>query len=194
MLEKSENTTSSQLTSFAADSRVRMSRSLKRTGKDSTEIKAGCGLNIYESFGKFDPHTHSLKTYQTSLFVDCSEFSLTLPPSGTMRNGRLYERPLLDYRNDGSDFSLLPTPRATDPFRLRFSLKSIYKVCTRTHVHFSMELPYFLKICNIPIHRYPNIYEWIMGFPLNYLKLKQQSKDTETQSVRQSQNGSESES
>lgn len=41
-----------------------------------------------------------------------------------------------------------------------------------------MELSYILKICNITTSRYPNIYEWMMGAPLNFLTLNEQSKDT----------------
>ena len=41
-------------------------------------------------------------------------YSETLPNSGSMRSGVLYERPMLEPRMGGSGSSLLPTPRAAD--------------------------------------------------------------------------------
>jgi len=151
------------------------------------------GLNMLESFASCDLDTFSLRTSQPCLLPEWIESSVTLPPAGMMRSGKLFERPPLDNRPDVKGFSLLPTPCASDFRRHKFSLETIYKVYTRP-IRYGMLLPYVLTIWNIPIPRFPNIYEWIMGFPLNFLKLKQQSKDTETPSALPSQSGSESES
>jgi hypothetical protein len=60
------------------------------------------------------PDTCLLKTSAPSLFEDSTASSVTLPKSGSMRNGQLYERPMLEHRIDASEFSsLLPTPTAT---------------------------------------------------------------------------------
>lgn len=72
-----------------------------------------CGLNMPASFAHYDPLTHSLKTAQCSLFEDLTLSSVTLPRSGSMRNGRLYPRPTLALRISVSGSGYWPTPRAS---------------------------------------------------------------------------------
>lgn len=193
MLEKSENTTSSQLTSFVEGSRAKTSRRSKSIARDLKVSDRAYGLNTFGFFARCDLDTWSLRTSQPSLLMDWIDCSVTLPVSGLMRNGRLYERRHSDCLPAETGFSLLPTPRASDPFRWKFTLPQWLKCMSKENA-FAATLPYVMKVWNIPFQRYPNIYEWIMGFPLNYLKLKQQSKDTETPSLHQSQNGSVNES
>lgn len=78
--------------------------------QDLTESAAGCGTTWPGSLAKYDPATHSLKTAQHSLFEDLIECSPTLPRSGLMRNGVLWERPMLAPRTNGNESGLWPTP------------------------------------------------------------------------------------
>jgi len=63
---------------------------------ESTESGADSGLSTFESFAKFSPDGSLLKTSrQCSLFQQAELSSANLPRSGSMRNGELYERPML---------------------------------------------------------------------------------------------------
>ena len=75
----------------------------------------GSGTESLGSFAWFDPESCSLRTCQASLTEDSDMSSLPLPKSGSLRNGRLYERPPLALRIDGRDSSFLeyPTPAAS---------------------------------------------------------------------------------
>lgn len=58
----------------------------------------GCGRSLSGWFAQYDRSTHSLKTAQRLLFADSTECSVTLPRSGSMRNGRLFQRPMSERR------------------------------------------------------------------------------------------------
>ena len=83
--------------------------------KDSTESEAGCGNNSGALLARYSPDTHSLRTVQCSLFEDSTEFCVTLPRWGSMRNGELRQRQALGHHTAAKEFgSLLPTPTATN--------------------------------------------------------------------------------
>ena len=64
-------------------------------------------------FAYYDPDSQSLRTSQDTFLLGLPMSSPTLPRSGSMRNGQLYERPTLAPRTGGNDCSsLLPTPDA----------------------------------------------------------------------------------
>ena len=66
-------------------------------------------------FAYYDPDSRCLRTSQGILVSDSTPSSLTLPRSGLMRNGWLYERPTRVPRTAGSGCSsLLPTPTDDD--------------------------------------------------------------------------------
>jgi hypothetical protein len=68
-----------------------------------------------ESFAKFSPDGFLLKTSrQFSLFQQEEPYSENLPRSGSMRNGELFERPMLAPRIDATGLSSWPTPRSED--------------------------------------------------------------------------------
>jgi hypothetical protein len=72
---------------------------------ESTASEVGSGPNSHESFAFFDHESSSLKTSQRSLFGGWTEFSETLPRSGTMRSGRLYVHPMWARLIDESESS-----------------------------------------------------------------------------------------
>ena len=72
------------------------------------------GQSSIALLGNYDPATSSLKTSQTSLDLGLTESSLTLPLSGMMRNGKLYQQTTLVRHTSEKESGLLPTPRAND--------------------------------------------------------------------------------
>lgn len=99
-----------------AASRVRTSASPARA-QESKENARASGLSTLASFARFDPDTSSLRTSQPSLFGDSTECCVTLPPSGSMRNGMCFQRQESERRTfaAGSSFSRneYPTPAAS---------------------------------------------------------------------------------
>jgi hypothetical protein len=63
-------------------------------------------------FAYYDPDGHCLRTSQGTLDLDLTPSSVTLPPSGSMSNGRLYRRRPLVPRTSVTGSSLLHTPTA----------------------------------------------------------------------------------
>jgi hypothetical protein len=110
--EQSENTTSSESESCAADFPAKTSVT-QGLAPASPASALGCGSNTHESFASFDLSSLSWKTSQRSLFVDSETFLGPFPPVGTMRNGRLYPAaPWVPHTCD-DECSLWPTPTAS---------------------------------------------------------------------------------
>jgi hypothetical protein len=63
-------------------------------------------------FARYDPATQSWRTSLDTSLLDLEMSSLTLPRSGGMRSGQLFERPMLEPATDAHDSSSLPTPHA----------------------------------------------------------------------------------
>ncbi len=72
------------------------------------------GQKCTASLAKYDQDTHSLKTYQCSLFGGEQELLLILPKSGTIVNGKLSEQTMWEHGTEGNGSGLWPTPQAMD--------------------------------------------------------------------------------
>lgn len=103
-----------QWVSSLVDSRVKTSAKpdgrkgfRKGTGRDS-------GSSSPASLAKWDPASSSWKTSQRLLFEDSTSSLERLPTSGSMRSGRLFQRPRWVHRIAGSACSSWPTPRTED--------------------------------------------------------------------------------
>jgi hypothetical protein len=88
-------------------------------GKELKAIAAPYSLKLSDSFAHLPQGSLSWKTWQRCLDGDWTEFSGSLPKSGTMRNGALWQRPKWELATGatGSGSShgpLLPTPKAND--------------------------------------------------------------------------------
>jgi len=150
-------------------------------------------------FASYDRDLSSWKTSQRSLFEDSTEFSETLPRSGTMRNGKLYQRGTPERPTCGGDFSsLLPTPTTSQygsnrkpvpgaPYRPSLptlAKKGILRVPTPTanlerkaRIEMRDEGPY--QSLEKPLARLqpesiggrlsPHFVRWLMGFPDGWL-------------------------
>lgn len=95
----------------AEDSLV--SPSVRPANGEGRMTNDGYGLNLSECFAFYDRDTHLLKTRQASLLLGWSTFCETLPRSGLMRNGMLFQRPPLVPLTSGNGFGYLPTPQAS---------------------------------------------------------------------------------
>lgn len=81
-------------------------------GMPTSEI---CGQTQFESLAKYDPDTHSLRTFQVLLALDTLKpSSVTLPRSGMIVNGILYLRPSLEHHISENGSGYWPTPRMTE--------------------------------------------------------------------------------
>lgn len=95
--------------SSLADSRVRTSAMPESASASKEESDPPSGSRCLESFATFDRATSSWKTSQLSLFADLKPSSLVLPRSGSMRSGRLFERPTSAPPTAESDSSSSPS-------------------------------------------------------------------------------------
>ena len=94
-----------------------------------------------------------------------------------MQNGELYRLPSLVRLISGRDYSLWPTPTATDGRRLKFSLASLKRQLARNQAQgfqrgssggslagrLAAEFDYYLT---------PEISEYLMGFPMGWTDLE----------------------
>ena len=97
--------------SSLGDSLVRTSAT-PGSASASKASAAGSGRSTPESFAKWDHDTSSWRTSQLSLFADSTLCSPTFTRSGSMRSGKLFERPTLERPTEGSECLSWPTPDA----------------------------------------------------------------------------------
>lgn len=101
------------LTSSRRDSPV--SRGPRPASSKEPTMNAGSGRLSFGSSWTWSPSTCSWKTSQGSfLEEDSSTSCLTLPKSGSMRNGVICRRPPLALATDASECSSWPTPAGTE--------------------------------------------------------------------------------
>jgi len=81
---------------------------------EASGTRATCGRRSPESFARWDPASSCWRMSQDTFGWDSIRFSETLPPSGSMRNGRLYAHRMPARPTDASGCSLWPTPVAGD--------------------------------------------------------------------------------
>lgn len=92
---------------LASLSRLRGSGEERRTSATS-------GPRSCESLARWDRASSSWRTSQATFGWDSTEFSETLPTSGSMRSGALYGRPTLERLTDESGSSCWPTATTQD--------------------------------------------------------------------------------
>lgn len=98
--------------SSLADSPAKTSAT-RESAPVSMGAEAGFGLNMLESFPKFDLNLSSLRTSGPSSREGSTESSIRLPRSGSMRNGVVSARPTLVRPISANESSSWPTPTAT---------------------------------------------------------------------------------
>lgn len=75
-------------------------------------IRDICGQSVYEPYAYYDPATQCLRMYEATLVSDFPRCLATLPPSGSMQSGKLYQQARLVRHTAETGFSSWPTPTA----------------------------------------------------------------------------------
>ena len=117
------------------------------------------GMKCTGLLGNYDPKSQSLKTRQRLLFEDCLESLESLPKSGMLANGELFELMNSDCLIDELDVFLLPTPTKTGTdHRQRYAQggRSITRYCIEKELIGKDEL------------LSPEFLEEIIGFPIGW--------------------------
>ena len=148
-----------------------------------------CGKKWHGSFTKFDPSLFLWKTHQCSLVEDWEQFSGIWPNSGSMLNGECWERQILEQNTTEKEYGLLPdnekffhtpTTGSSRGSNSRKALKKRKEAIWPTpttpsgggnaggsgaHKNALKHGTY------IPSSINPNLYEWLMGFPIGWTDL-----------------------
>ena len=176
-----QKNTKVELTSFLEDFRAKMlallnSRKNLEGRKALTEKEQDYGKNMRELFGRLNPESSSLKTAQRSLFEDLSKSYATFTSSGLMLNGDVFMLPTSDTPILGKDFTVLPTHASSDGKILLKVVESYKKYYRNGHQDKSL---YQFHLNGLTANQAMMMYEWMMGFPKNWIK--QLYTDSETQ-------------
>jgi hypothetical protein len=150
------------LMSYRADFHAKTSQLLEK-GQESMESDQECGEKWHASFVKYDPSSSLWKTHQCSLLGDLDEFSETWPQWGLMQDGECWEQQMLEQDINETEFGLWPTP-TTPTGGGNFGGSGAYKNAIKNGTH-------------IPHSINPNLYEWLMGWPLGWTDLKPLAMD-----------------
>jgi hypothetical protein len=153
------------------------------------------GPTFETPFATYDPATLYWRTYLGISRSDSTEFSLTLPPSGSMRNGRLSRQPMWVPPTSVVASSLWPTPTARD-YRTGGdidrqggpSLAALMWATPTAHprTHTPRQVDHGVQLANqVGGALNPTWVEWLMGFPLGWTDCEPSG----TQSSRPSLNG-----
>jgi len=135
--------------------------------QDLMESDQDSGEKWHGSFAKYDRDTHSLRTPQCSLFEDSTEFCAILPKWGLMLDGELWEQQTLVQSTREIESGLSPTPPPPDNWPTPTTPSGggncggsgAYKNAIKNGTH-------------IPHSINPNLYEWLMGWPIGWTDLK----------------------
>ena len=122
------------------------------------ENEAECGEKWRASFTKYNPDSRSWKTHQCSLLGDLEPFLETWPQWGLMHDGECWEQQTLEQNIRGTEFGLWPTPKAAPGGGNSGGANS-----RRTAIQNGLYIPSSIN---------PNLYEWLMGWPLGWTDLR----------------------
>jgi len=162
---------------YLGDFRARISALQMSAATGLTESEAECGEKWRGSFAKYDPNTHSLRTHQYSLLEDSTESCVTLPKSGLMLHGLLYQPQALGRRiseTDCGSYARWPTPTRRD-YRGANSYQTTQRKLQDGKRAQIDQLPNALQQelgRGIGSTMNPTWVEWLMGWPLGWTDLK----------------------
>jgi hypothetical protein len=130
----------------------------RETELDSMESAVVYGKKCYESFARYDHHSHSWRTAQCSLFGGLTEYSDSLPKSGTMLNGELLDAEALEQPMTAKERGCwLGTPTATMSIRSKKFLEGSDRLPTPAEVVGGKPNPVWI--------------EAVMGWPLHWTEI-----------------------
>ena len=134
----------------------------------------GCGPKQQQSYAQYNPDTRFWKMSQLSLEIPglSEQSSATFTPSGSMRNGQLYERQTSALRMAVNGSTFWPTPRAS------MGSHGIAWSRAESGDHRSQLEDYlgwqFIndgneRVSGLQVN--PEWTDWLMGFPTNHTAL-----------------------
>ena len=176
------------LMSYQADFRAKTSLPQEKA-QESMENGQECGKKWQGSFAKYDPNLSLWKTAQCSLIEDLTKFSQTWPTWGSMRNGECWERQTSGLNTIEKEYGLLPdnerffhtpTTGSSGGSNSRKAMQKrgvVWPTPTtgtgggnaggsgvrRTAKENGTYVPSLIN---------PNLYEWLMGWPLEWTEIK----------------------
>jgi len=145
------------LTLFREDFRAKTSVPQEKE-QELMESEVECGEKWRASFTKYDPDLCSWKTHQCSLVEDLESFSETWPQWGLMQDGECWEQRTLEQTIRGTESGLWPTPKASEGGGNAGGANG-----RRIAKENGTWIPHSIN---------PNLYEWLMGWPLGWTDLK----------------------
>ena len=122
------------------------------------------------SFAWYDQNSSLWRTWQLCLTGGLMKYLDRWPKAGMMQNGKSYTRTGLGDGIDERDYSLLPTPRASDWYSIVFSKETVIKSAMKESFG-DTHLLYILNILDVPFQKYPIIIEKMMGYPEGWTDL-----------------------
>lgn len=158
------------LTSYAAA--IPASPSLSPDTDEERKILGIYGPMSERPLAAYDPDTRSWRTSEATLLSDSTEFSGTLPSSGTTRSGILYERPLLEPLIAENGSLLWPTP--TTHGEITSSRIEAHRRRLENGMRYSSRLPQAIALRYPEDRGYlsPTWVELLMGFPQGWTDLE----------------------
>ena len=157
--------------SYLGGFHVRTSQLQTPKEKDLMESDQECGERWQGLLARYNQDTRSWKTPQCSLLEDLTPYSETYPRWGTMRNGALYQQPILEQTIDESESGLLQSGRWATPDANMG--KRGYQKPDNLH-----KTTHQITVNDLAMYRYgekklnPQLCEWLMGWPLEWTGLK----------------------
>ena len=171
MFESSQPNASMQtelpLMSSAGASPARTSASLEQA-RALPASDRGYGASSRDSLASYDHDMQLWRTSEPWLFADWPQSLETLPPSGSMRNGKLYLRRAWGRHMPESGAGLLPTPAARDWRDLTNS--GVAYAASRARHQPSLATRAYLA--GFSGRQLIGIYEWAMGMPARWTRLE----------------------
>lgn len=155
------------LTSWLAASRAK-TLAWQEKGPELTGNAAECGRTWPGSLAMYDHASHTLKTAQHSLIEDLTGCCVTLPRSGTMRSGQLWERQTLARRTSESASGFWPTPQASDN-RDRGNMET---PAIKRRIEKGKQVMLSMCVSSENGRLNPDWVEWLMGWPIGQTDLK----------------------
>lgn len=135
--------------------------------KGLTENAPAYGKNTTEFYGRLSLDTSSLRIAQCSLFEDLSKSFATFPKAGMIVNGNVYRLRNLGSIIGESEYTVLPTPAKSDAKIILKSSSQYKKYYQRGHQDKAL---YQFQLNGLTANQAMIMYEWMMGFPMNWTK------------------------
>ncbi len=157
-----------QLTLLPEDSHVKTFPS-SVAGGELPVINQDFGCICTELLKKSDLQLWSLKTLPSYSKRDLKKSYIRFSKAGMMRNGDVFEADQFGRPHKEKDYLSLPTPMASDGKVIMKHAASYQKYLTGP-VYRTRRLIYFCHLNGLTAQETLRMYEWMMGFPLNWTR------------------------